>query len=78
MGVKARKIALMEKLLRVREESLLQKVEDLLDEELIVAYTVEGDPLTVQGLEKKLEAAEEDVKSGRVYTSGEVRNRFSL
>ena len=78
MSVEARKLELFQKLLKVREESLLKKVEDLLDEELIVAYTTDGVPLTIHALEKELKSGEEDIKSGRVYTTEEVRSRFKI
>ncbi len=46
MGLQASKLNIIQKLMGVTNESLLKKVNTLLDDELIVGYTVDGKPLT--------------------------------
>ncbi len=42
----------------------------------IVAYTTDGIPLTKEAFAKEMEEAEQDVKSGRVMTTKELKKRI--
>ena len=64
MNIQAIKLDLMQKLLTVRNHSVLKKINQILDKEAIVAYTVEGNPLTMEQYNNELEAGEKEIESG--------------
>jgi hypothetical protein len=66
MNIQASKLNIIEKLMSVNKESLLFKIETILEEEAIVAYTVSGKPLTKKEYNKRLEIAEQQILSGDV------------
>jgi hypothetical protein len=68
MGIKEIKLDLMQKLMTVNDSKLLKKVDKLLEEELIVGYTTDGKPLTINEYNERLEKAENQVNSGK-FTS---------
>ncbi len=45
MNIQSVKLDFVQKLLSVKNELLLKKIDQLLDSEVIVAYTVDGKPL---------------------------------
>jgi len=70
MGLKDTKLDVMQKLMSVSKTSLLDKVNNLLDQEMIVGYTVEGKPLTKESYNLRLQTAEKQILSGD-YTTQE-------
>ncbi len=70
MGLQETKLDVMQKLMSVSKTSLLDKVNNLLDQEMIVGYTVEGEPLTKQSYNIRLQIAEKQILSGE-YTTQE-------
>jgi hypothetical protein len=46
MDLQTTKINVMQKIMNVTNASLLDKINDILDEEMIVGYTTDGQPLT--------------------------------
>ena len=71
MNIESKKISLMQRLLNVREEAILQRVEEILSSE-IVAYTTDGRPLTLEAYNRELQKAEEDIRNGKTYTTEEL------
>ena len=61
MDLHAAKLSLVQKLLAVTNTSLIEKIEKMLEKEMIVAYTVEGKPLTKAAYDKRLIKAEEHI-----------------
>lgn len=72
MSLQTVKIDVMQKLLSVSTEALLEKINKILDKEMIVAYTVEGKPLTQKAYNKRLQKAEQQIKSGNYITQEEL------
>lgn len=70
MDIQATKIDLVQKLLAITEESLLIKINSLLDKKMIVGYTTDGKPLTQDSYNKRLLKAENQIKKGQ-YISQE-------
>lgn len=68
MDIKTLKLNLIQKLMTIDKPSLLKKINALVDEEMVVGYTVDGDPLTQEEYNKRLQIAEEQLLSGK-YTS---------
>jgi len=72
MSIQAAKLDVVQKLLSVQKESLLNKINKILDKEMIVAYTIEGKPLTKNDYNKRLHKAEQQIKSGDYLTQQEL------
>ena len=61
MNIQAVKLDLVQKLLSVQNEQVLNKINQILEKEIIVAYTIEGKPLTKEQYNKNLLAAEKKI-----------------
>ncbi|WP_229712593.1 hypothetical protein [Marivirga lumbricoides] len=61
----------------VSKASLLDKIDKLLEEEMIVGYTVDGEPLTKKAYDMRLQKAEEQLSSGE-YVSQEDLEKESV
>ena len=72
MDVQTIKLGLVQKLLNVNSRTVLKKIDQILDKEIIVAYTVTGDPLTKEAYNKRLAKAEKQFKSGDYITQEEL------
>jgi hypothetical protein len=76
MDIQAAKIDLVKKILSVKTESIIEKLNQILEKEMIVGYTVEGKPLTKKAYNKMLEKGEQDVLNGRVTSSEELKKEM--
>ncbi len=72
MDLKAAKLEVIQKIMNVSTESLLEKIENLLEEELIVGYSVKGEPLTRKQYNQRLEKAEQEIASGNFISQEEL------
>jgi len=72
MDIQAEKLNLVEKILNIRTETVIEKLNSILDSELIVGYTVEGKPLTKDAYTKRLEVAEAQLASGDFISQEEL------
>jgi len=72
MDIQAAKLLLVEKILNVRTEEVIEKLNKILDKEMIVGYTTEGKPLTKKAYNKRLEKAEAQIASGNYLTQEEL------
>jgi len=72
MDIQTVKLSLLQKLMDVSNPSLLEKIEKILDKEMIVGYTVDGQPLTKDAYNKRLQKAEEQIKAGDFLTQEEL------
>ncbi len=64
------KLSVMQKIMSVSKASLLDKIDKLLEEEMIVGYTVDGKPLTKKAYDMRLQKAEQQLSAGE-YLSQE-------
>ncbi|MEM7548383.1 MAG: hypothetical protein AAF363_01815 [Bacteroidota bacterium] len=64
MDLQSAKLNVMQKIMNVSAESLIEKVDKLLEEEMIVGYTAKGKPLTKKEYNLRLREAEKQIKSG--------------
>jgi hypothetical protein len=71
-NLEGEKLNAVQKLLAVQNESLVKKVNRLLDNELIVAYTTGGKGLTVKAYNERLKKAEQQIKSGNSFTQDQA------
>ncbi|MGF1638747.1 MAG: hypothetical protein ACFCUU_16855 [Cyclobacteriaceae bacterium] len=66
----------MQKIMSVSKVSLLEKIDKLLEEEMIVGYTVDGKPLTKKDYDLRLQVGEHQLNKGG-YTSQEELEKES-
>lgn len=66
MSLQAAKLDLIQKLLLVNQESIIKKLDDILENEMIVGYTVDGRPLTKTEYNHRLVTAEQQLKNGEI------------
>ena len=70
MNLETTKIDLVKQLFNINKESVLKQIKTILDREEIVAYTVDGKPLTREAYIKEIKKAEKDIENGN-YTTHE-------
>ena len=73
MDLQAEKINLVQQILLVQKGSLITKIKGILEKEMIVGYTTDGEPLTKEAYNARLARAEQDVLEGRVTSSEDLR-----
>ncbi len=72
MNLQETKLEVMQKIMSVSKPSLLEKIDKLLEEEMVVGFSVEGEPLTKESYNQRLLKAEEQLKSGQSITQEEL------
>lgn len=72
MNLHAVKIDMVQKLLALNTASVIERINKILDKEIIVGYTVEGKPLTKEAYNKRLQKAEKQIKAGHYITQEEL------
>ncbi len=72
MNIQTAKLDVMQKILTIKTESIIEKINKILDKEMIVGYTVEGKPLTKEAYNKRLQKAEEQIQLGDYLTQEEI------
>jgi hypothetical protein len=75
MNIQTVKIDLVQKLLTVKSEEVLNKINRILDKEVIVAYTVDGKSLTQEQYNKSLREAEKEIDAGDFITQEELEKK---
>ena len=76
MDLQTTKINLMQKIMNVSKTSLLDKISNILDEEMIVGYTTDGNPLTRQQYNERLLVAEKQIESGSYITQEDLEKEI--
>jgi len=76
MDVQAYKLNLLQRLLAVENESLLRKIDSLLEKEAIVAWTTGGRPLTLTQYNSRLEKGKKQVEAGQTLSTGKVQQKM--
>ncbi|MCG8386824.1 MAG: hypothetical protein MJA30_14840 [Cytophagales bacterium] len=74
MDLQTAKLNVLQKIMGVTTSSLLDKISDLLDKEMIVGYTAEGEPLTKASYNERLEQAEAQLRSGDYITQEDLES----
>ena len=72
MDLQETKLGVIQKIMGVSKASLLEKIDKLLEEEMVVGYTVEGKPLTKALYNSRLQRAEKQLNSGEFITQEEL------
>lgn len=66
------KLGVMQKIMGVSKASLLEKIDKLLEEEMIIGYTTKGEPLTKEMYNLRLQKAEGQLQAGEHFTQDEL------
>jgi hypothetical protein len=66
----------MQKIMNVSKASLLDKISDILDEEMVVGYTTDGQPLTKNQYNERLLVAEKQIESGDYITQEDLEKEI--
>jgi hypothetical protein len=75
MDIAVKKIELIEWLIRLQDEKLIQRIEQLRKGMAKEAYGTRM-PSTMEELERKLERSGQDIEAGRVHTQDNVEKFF--
>jgi len=78
MKVQDIKLDILKKIILVSEFNVLQKINKLLDDELIVGYTSEGIPLTGNAYQNRLKKAEKQIQLGKSLSQDELEREAEL
>ena len=76
MDLQTAKINVMQKIMNVSKASLLNKISNILDEEMIVGYTTEGEPLTRLQYDERLLLAEKQIAEGNYITQEDLEKEI--
>lgn len=76
MDLQAAKINVMQKIMNVSKTSLLDKINNILDEEMIVGYTTDGQPLTKNQYNERLLVAEKQIEAGDYITQEDLEKEI--
>ena len=76
MDLQTNKIEVMQKIMNVSKASLLDKISNILDEEMIIGYTTDGKSLTKQQYNERLIAAEKQIESGDYITQEDLEKEI--
>jgi len=72
MSLKVAKLTIVQKILLVEEESILNRIDEILENEMIVGYTVEGKPLTKKEYNQRLAVAEKQLRYGETTSQEDL------
>ena len=78
MDIQTTKLELIQYLLNTKKESMLLKIRELIlqEKEEIIGYSGNGEPLTIEMLNAKLERAEKDYQAGRLTTDEDLEREI--
>jgi len=79
MSIEAKKNELIQWILGLNEETLLRvdEIKNSISSGKIVAYTIEGESLTVSEYQSELKIAEDEIEQGEYYTSDELEKEIA-
>jgi len=72
MDLQATKLEVMQKIMSISTASLLEKIDKILDKEMVIAYTVDGKPLTRELYNQRLKVAEQQLAAGEYVTQEDL------
>ncbi len=72
MSLQAAKLSLVQKILTLKQESIIKKIDEILESEMIVGYTVEGKPLTKTEYNQRMAIAEQQLRNGEIISQEDL------
>lgn len=76
MDIQARKIHFIQEFLRLKNEAVIDKFEQLLRSEKSKTYETELSPMSVDQLNVIVDKAEEDAQYGRLTSAADLKNEI--
>lgn len=76
MDIQAQKIELIQMLLSTTKPNVIRKIKAVF-EEANITHT-ENSVMTIAQLEREIEEAETDIKTGRTYSASQIREHFKI
>lgn len=77
MSLEQHKTKIIKKVQSIQDEKLLDEIDTVLNGKYIVAYTIDGKPLTKNQYIDHIESISESIANGaKTYTTEEVRDRI--
>ena len=74
MDLQTRKIHFIQEILRVKNESIIEKLEKILHQERKKVIDEELSPMTIEEFNSLIDSAESDSENDRMYNAGEILN----
>lgn len=68
MSLLATKLKVVQMILSLDQETIINKIDKILENEMVVGYTVEGKPLTKKEYNLRLDIAEKQIENGEVIS----------
>ncbi len=78
MRIQAVKLNLVKKILSLEQESVIKKIDEILENEMIVGYTVDGKPLTQKAYNERIELAEQQLKNGQTISQDDLEKESEI
>lgn len=72
MGMQATKMNIVKRILSLEQESIIRKIDRILDNEMIVGYTVDGKALTQKAYNERIVLAEKQLKNGQTISQADL------
>ena len=63
---------IVKRILSLEQESIIRKIDKILENEMVVGYTVDGKPLTQKAYNERMVLAEKQLKSGQTISQGDL------
>ena len=77
MNIEQHNTQIIQKVQNIQDEKLLDEIDTVLNGNYIVAYTIDGKPLTKNQYVNHIESISESIANGaKTFTTEEVRNRI--
>lgn len=77
MSIEQHKIKIIKKVQSIQDEKLLDEIDTVLNGNYIVAYTIDGKPLTKNQYSDHIESISESIANGaKTFTTEEVKKRI--
>lgn len=76
IDIQTRKLRFMEEYIRLTDESIIEKLAQLLKEEKQKVMQAKLKPMSHEELVEKLDRSEADLREGRLHTQEDIENYF--
>ena len=70
--MQATKMNIVKRILSLEQESIIRKIDEILENEMVVGYTVDGKPLTQKAYNERMALAEKQLKSGQTISQSDL------
>lgn len=74
MSLQTTKLSVVQKILSLEQESVLHRIDEILENEMIVGYTAEGKSLTKKEYNQRIAIAEKQIQNGEITTQEDLES----